>query len=114
MGQFDKIEIEDISLLIDTVTYTNGDGYGWIYEGHVDQETRQPNGIGIQVSNDGDIFEGHWKNGKLNGSGRGIYGKRSYYIGNFKDNRFDGKGTECYIDGAIYQKGIWKNGHLID
>ena len=57
MGQFDNIEIEDISLLIDTVTYTNGDGYGWIYEGHVDQETRQPSGIGIQVSNDGDTHK---------------------------------------------------------
>ena len=46
---------------------------------------------------DGDIYEGEWKEGQMSGSGVYTYGKSSAragdkYSGQFKNNKFNGKG----------------------
>ena len=63
-----------------------------------------PHGIGIRVYY-GDIFEGYWKDGKLHGRGRRIWGNGNYYIGEFKEGQCDGEGT-FYQNGDKF-KGRW-------
>ena len=50
----------------------------------------------------GDKFEGQFKDGKFNGQGTyyGAYGDK--YVGEFKDDNFHGQGTYYWADGAKY------------
>ena len=48
--------------------------YDWLYIGEAKEGTDHiPHGIGIQVGKYGDIKEGYWKEGKLQGSVRANY-----------------------------------------
>ena len=69
---------------------------------------RIPHGIGIKVDKDGGIFEGYWKDGKLDGWGRYIY-NGDYYIGEYKEGKRYGFGIEYYSRGDRYE-GEWENG----
>jgi hypothetical protein len=59
-------------------------------------------------------YVGQFKDGKPNGRGTITYGDSIYYIGEFKDNKFDGPGTLYSSDGAVQQKGIWKEGKFLE
>eukprot|EP01088_Endostelium_zonatum_P007635 TRINITY_DN19975_c0_g1_i1.p1 TRINITY_DN19975_c0_g1~~TRINITY_DN19975_c0_g1_i1.p1 ORF type:complete len:302 (+),score=54.53 TRINITY_DN19975_c0_g1_i1:163-1068(+) len=59
---------------------------------------------------DGAVYEGQWRNGKLEGVGKYSYPDGGFYIGDFKDNRFEGKGTRRYLNGEFYE-GQWKDGN---
>lgn len=59
-------------------------------------------------------YVGQFKNGQPNGHGTISYGDIIYYVGEFKDNKFDGPGTLYSPDGAVKQRGIWKDGKFIE
>ena len=42
----------------------------WIDVGQLNPETKVLHGIGIRVYGSGNILEGHWKNGRMEGEGR--------------------------------------------
>ena len=51
-------------------------------------------------------------NDKLNGFGRIFFINGNYYIGEFKDNKFHGKGKYVKKSGKI-EDGIWENDKFI-
>ena len=61
-------------------------------------------------------IEGEWENGLLNGYGKyESLDRTTIHIGQFKDNKFHGRGTEQRRGGDIAEmfEGIWKNGFLV-
>jgi hypothetical protein len=59
---------------------------------------------GVAGFNDG-MLSGHWVNGKVQGFGK-FWGKNgSYYEGQFKDTKFDGKGIQLQTDYIDYNNG---------
>ena len=88
-------------------TCIHKDNY-WIYIGEVKEGTDDiPHGLGIQVNNSGNIYEGYWKDGKLHGRGRYIGNWGIYYIGEWKEGSYDGEGAYYYF-GTKYE-GNWNN-----
>lgn len=73
------------------------------------------NGNGTRLQKDRGYEKGTWKNGRLNGQGKQFFGKTSdfagdIYNGEFKEDKYDDKGT--YYDksvGSTYV-GDFKNG----
>jgi hypothetical protein len=55
-------------------------------------------------------YEGLIKNGKKNGFGKEYFNKDEFYIGEFLDNKANGKGK--YVDSSTETIGIFKNGFL--
>jgi len=55
------------------------------------------------------IKEGFFKDGKLDGYGRVCYSDTyQYYIGNFKNDLFNGQGKLLCLDGKVLQ-GLFKD-----
>ncbi len=65
------------------------------------------NGFGKFVYNNG-FYEGNFKNGYRNGTGKYFYDIGDFYQGTFKDNKFNGKGIYYYTNGERYD-GEWKD-----
>ena len=84
----------------------------YFYVGQLDEKSNQRKGVGIQIEWNGNIFEGSWKNDKMNGQGRHISGNRGegYYIGEFCDNAYEGQGEYTWPDRKKYQ-GQFVDGH---
>ena len=85
------------------ILYSDGSSY----EGEVNAGLYE--GDGILKTSVGNIFEGVFKNGFLNGKGK--YSNGDSYIGNFVNGKFDGFGTLTKQNGKIYQ-GKFSNGEL--
>ena len=70
-------------------------------------------GIGKLTYNDGDIYDGEWKNDQKEGKGIYKWGKGKWegdiYDGEWKNGQQEGKGIYKFIIGDIYD-GEWKNG----
>ena len=75
---------------ISTKTYENKDGWKWVGIGQFREGTNDLHGVGIQVDQQGDIFEGYWKNGRLHGQGRYIYNGGYYSTGEFEEGNCNG------------------------
>ena len=103
-----------------------------IYYGELSKNENKRHGRGIMIWDNGDKYEGYWKDDKANGNGElinyngdiyigewiddkknghGIYKCRngSYYEGLWKDNIQEGKGKEKWIDGTMFE-GEYKKG----
>jgi hypothetical protein len=83
--------------------YTNGS-----YTGPVIDGKRGGKGKGKMIYNNGDMYEGDWKNDKMEGYGKFIYNNGDIYEGDWKDNKREGHGKYIYSNGNIYE-GDWKN-----
>jgi len=57
----------------------------------------------------GTKYMGEWKDGKKHGQGTETYPDGRKYEGEFKDGKQNGQGTYIYHDGRKYE-GEWKNG----
>ena len=60
------------------------------------------------VLDNGDKYEGDWKNGEPHGQGTFIWANGDKYIGVWKDGDMHGQGTFTIPDGIKYV-GVWKN-----
>ena len=70
---------------------------------------KKPEGIGIQILNEGKIFIGNFKNGKLNGFGRKIEKNGKQFIGKFFGGVKDNKGYAhkgFYSNWELFNKSI--------
>lgn len=56
----------------------------------------------------GDIYKGHWIDGRLENEGE-YETSEGKYKGSFLKNREDGFGTKWFADGSMY-RGAWKDG----
>ena len=60
-----------------------------------------------------DEYIGNWKEGKKDGVGIYKWNEGSVYVGEFKNNKIEGKGV-CYNkDGFLIYEGEWRN-NLVD
>ena len=65
------------------------------------------NGYGKARLNNGDLYQGHWKDGLMHGTGVYTYSLGARYEGEFVDGRIEGQGVMRYPDGAYYT-GAWR------
>ena len=57
----------------------------------------------------GDVLEGEWRSGALNGQGTYIATNGDKHVGEYKDGKYHGQGTYTYADGEKYV-GAYKDG----
>jgi hypothetical protein len=60
---------------------------------------------------DGDVYDGHWLNGKENGKGRMTYSDGDVYDGDWLNGKWHGPGSWNMADGET-QEGEFKDGKL--
>jgi len=92
----------------------NGDRYEGMFEEGI------PNGFGKRVYAfvmiDHELvkgkrsYEGHWKDGLYDGSGKYVVGNGETYVGEFQNGMYHGRGRYEYLDGRIYD-GDFARGH---
>ena len=75
------------------------------------------NGHGTYTYASGNIYVGEFKDDKCNGKGTYTYGPKSKwagdkYFGEFKNQKRNGQGTYTYADGSV-NKGIFENGKFL-
>mmetsp|Transcript_20314 Transcript_20314/g.20321 ORF Transcript_20314/g.20321 Transcript_20314/m.20321 type:complete len:84 (-) Transcript_20314:199-450(-) len=72
---------------------------GRIYEGF--WKDNKKHGLGRQIGAKGDVYQGYWLDGKRNGFGvYEIVNKNYLYIGDWKNDDFDGRGILTTADAA--------------
>jgi hypothetical protein len=57
----------------------------------------------------GDVYEGNFKEGKMEGNGKMRFGNGKRYDGEWKNNKRDGIGSTYNEYNVLVNKGIWKN-----
>ena len=88
-----------------TLTFQNGDKYeGGWKDG-------KKNGKGTYTSKNGYKYEGEWKDNKMDGKGTYKFKSGEKYEGDWKDDKMDGKGTLTLKNGVIYD-GDWKDNKM--
>ena len=98
-GQFSKGKIEGQGLL----EKCNGEKFeGIFHQGTFKQ------GNCKQITENGDIYEGNFRDGKCNGYGKMIYSNHEIYQGNFVNGQKEGMGKQEYPNNGYYN-GEWKN-----
>ena len=68
-------------------------------------------GNGSYLFENGDLFNGQWKKGEMNGYGVYEYANGDVYKGAWKKGLMDGRGTYTYANGDKYI-GAWKDGKM--
>jgi len=63
-------------------------------------------GRGVYTDVYGSIFDGVWKNGKLNGKGTCVWMSGNRYVGNWENGKRTGQGIYKWVKGAKYQGGF--------
>ncbi len=59
------------------------------------------------------MYNGTWLNDKMSGFGVKRSTRHEKYVGEWKDNRRDGNGTEYDEMNRLLRSGIWKEGRYI-
>ena len=77
-------------------TYCNTYAYILICYCHV-------HNIGIRIYLNGNIYEGQFINGKIDGTGKMVYANGDKYVGEWKDGFFSGQGLMTYVTGDSYE-----------
>jgi hypothetical protein len=69
-------------------------------------------GHGTFTTPNGDIMDGDFKEGKLNGPGKVTHKDGEIWEGEFKENKLHGPGKKTSADGTI-EEGVFKHGVLV-
>ena len=88
-------------------TFDNGD----IYEGEFKNGLKH--GKGILTTRNNRSYEGDWENDKPHGFGINTFPNGKIYTGNFAKGKPVGDGQWTYADGRIYN-GTWVNGAFLN
>eukprot|EP00830_Metopus_es_P008486 TRINITY_DN1827_c0_g1_i1.p1 TRINITY_DN1827_c0_g1~~TRINITY_DN1827_c0_g1_i1.p1 ORF type:complete len:291 (-),score=48.65 TRINITY_DN1827_c0_g1_i1:9-881(-) len=80
------------------------------YYGFLSKDIDKPEYKGLMIFDDGCVYEGEFANGKIY-KGRKFIEKKSAYVGEFKNQLPDGKGTATDSLGNVFT-GQWVNGKL--
>ncbi|MCQ2816750.1 MAG: hypothetical protein MJ252_05730 [archaeon] len=91
----------------DRITLDNG----YVYEGGIKDGNFEGKGKYYQKSNPEIGYIGDWKNNLKNGKGTETFSDGSVYEGQFVDGKQNGKGKLTLSDGKIYQ-GDFENGNI--
>ena len=71
------------------------------------------NGVGRAITKFGTLFEGQFKNSKIEGFFRAIYENGDYHISWRKDGQLHGYSLKVSSSGDIIEEGLYENGDLI-
>ena len=83
---------------VKVITYESGG----VYRGEVNRQG-ESHGKGVYNYGDGKrVYRGEFEFGKKHGIGKINWSDKNYYIGEFKDDRINGKGLKVYENGNIY------------
>ena len=66
-------------------------------------------GQGQMAFNNGDVYDGQWKDNKMHGKGKLTYANGDVYEGDWKDDKKHGFGIYTWSDGRTYS-GHWCRG----
>ena len=91
-------------------TWGKGPNEGDKYEG--EWKDGVFHGIGMYNFRSGDKYEGAWKDGKEDGLGSYIWLSGQKYVGEWKDGKEDGQGIYTLVSGEI-KSGIYEDGKFI-
>ena len=79
----------------------------------IEDKTSSPNVVlGYEDLGGGEYYIGEFKDGKFDGQGTYTYADGDKYVGEFKEDKFDGKGTYTFADGKKYV-GDWQDGEMM-
>jgi len=78
------------------------------YYGEVNAKGKA-HGQGTYIWDEGDIYDGEWKNSKMHGQGTKTWPNGDQYVGEFKNSVYNGQGTMTWADGRKHV-GEWKDG----
>ena len=78
------------------------------YSGEWNPLTKERHGRGIQLWKDNSMYLGQWKNDKANGKGKMVLSSGEYYEGDFINDKAEGYGIYVHQNGCTYE-GQWKN-----
>lgn len=78
-------------------------------------ENGVPNGWGKAYFNNGSMYEGEWKDGKMHGKAKEFYVDGTLqFDGFYKDGFREGKGKSYTKEGGLNYDGEWKQGKKAD
>ena len=76
-------------------------------------ESGKRHGFGANTYANGKTYVGEWKDDKKDGKGTFTWNSGSHkgdvYVGEFKDGKFNGYGKWTNADGSIWHDGMWKD-----
>ena len=98
--------------------YNNYNACQWFHQnGYYARVTAQPSSSkqmpSTQPSNSNKSREEQFKDGIRNGQGTYIYANGDKYVGQFKNDNYDGFGTLYNADGSIKQQGLWRDDKFV-
>jgi len=74
-----------------------------------------PNGWGKAYFNNGSMYDGEWKDGKMHGKAQEFYADGTLqYDGYYKDGFRHGRGKSYTKEGGLNYEGEWKQGKKAD
>ena len=76
------------------------------YNGQIWPEVDKPHGKGTMTWDNGDVYDGQWRYGKMSGEGTITWYDGTSYTGNWRSDKRNGFGTMKYKNGKI-AKGNW-------
>lgn len=77
-----------------------------LYFGEINEANSLRDGYGRLSLENGDKYEGYWRNGVMNGQGVYIWKKKAWYKGDFLNGAIHGKGVKKFPDGGVYEGGF--------
>ena len=96
------------SIYNDAKSRSGSKGFGGKYEGDLNARGER-DGYGVFVADNGNTYEGEWKNDKRDGHGKAKYNTGDVYIGSWKNCKRHGHGSMYIENGDVYEGG-WNNG----
>ena len=87
--------------------YANGDIFNGEWSSGV------INGRGCLVR-DGEEYDGHFKDGKKCGQGKIVYKDKTVYVGEWKDDKRNGKGKWISADETEVKEANWLDDEVVD
>ena len=72
------------------------------------------NGYGVANFENGDKYVGNWKNNKFHGKGKYLLKNGNYLDGEFNNGTFEGVGKQFNSSDSTAIIGNWKQGKLVD
>ena len=97
------------SIYNDAKSRSGAKGFGGKYEGDLNSRGER-DGYGVFVADNGNEYEGEWKNDKRSGHGKAKYNTGDVYIGSWKNCKRHGHGSMHIENGDVYEGG-WNNGY---